>query len=129
MKHLLKTSALLVVALLAAQPVLASVSCVAGMAPACTPDCPMAMTSMAPDCPMTGMTASGGCPQNCCTRNAVEAVLPQAVPDKFKVTFHIPVAVFSSAAAAAGLENPAAASLQPRADSPPRYILNRVLRI
>jgi hypothetical protein len=78
---------------------------------------------------MTGMTAEGGCSQNCCTQRTIDAVLPQAAPDKSRITLHIPVAVLSSAFAAAGLEKPAAISLDIRADSPPRYILNRVFRI
>jgi hypothetical protein len=129
MKHLPKTAVLLVVGLLAAQPVLSSLGCAAGMAAACVPGCPMAMSSMAPDCPMKGMSAAEGCPQSCCTQDTVNAVLPKASTDKSKVTIHIPVATFASAYAVAGLEKPAAVSLEARADTPPRYILNRVFRI
>ncbi len=129
MKHLLKTAVLLVIGLLTAQPVLSSLSCAAGLAVACAPSCPMAMSNMAPDCPMAGMTASEGCPQNCCTQNSLNALLPQTAPDKSKITMHIPVATLASVYSAAGLEKPAAISLEARADTPPHYILNRVFRI
>jgi hypothetical protein len=129
MKHLLKTAVLLIIGLLAAQPVLSSLSCAAGLAAACVPGCPMAMSNMAPDCPMTGMSAAEGCPQNCCTQSTLNAVLPQTAPDKFKVSIHIPIATFASVSAAAGLEKRSAVSLDARADTPPRYILNRVFRI
>jgi hypothetical protein len=129
MKHLLKTAVLLVVGLLAAQPVLSSLDCAAGMAAACVPGCPMAMSSMSSDCPMKGMSAAEGCPQSCCTQNSLNAVLPQAAPDKSKATIHISAATLASVYAAAGLEKPTAVSLEGRADTPPRYILNRVFRI
>jgi hypothetical protein len=134
MKNLLKTTVLLIAGLLAAQPVLSSLSCVAGMAPACAPDCPMAMSSMAPDCPMngmgaTGMTADQGCQRNCCTRNAFDAVLPRIGRDKSQVAIHVPVAAFAVTFAAAQPERPATDSFDPLADSPPRYIMNRVFRI
>jgi hypothetical protein len=134
MKHLLKTAVLLVIGFLAAQPVLSSLSCAAGLAVACTPSCQMATSNMAPDCPMTGtsatgMSASGGCPQNCCTQNSLNALLPQPAPDKSKVTTPLPVAILARVYAVAGREKPAAISLEGRADTPPRYILNRVFRI
>ncbi len=134
MKHLLKTTVLLIAGLLAAQPVLSSLSCVAGKAPACNPGCSMTMSSMAPDCPMagmraTGMTADEGCQRNCCTRNAFDAVLPRMVRDKSKVTVQVPVAAFASTFAGAQLERPATDSFDRLADSPPQYILNRVFRI
>jgi hypothetical protein len=129
MKHLLKSAVLLVIGLLAAQPVLSSLNCAAGLAAACAPGCSMAMSSMAPDCPMSGMSATEGCPQNCCTQNSVNAVLPKAATDKSKVTIHVPVAALASVDAAAGPEKPAAESLDARIDTPPLYILNRVFRI
>jgi hypothetical protein len=129
MKHLLKTAVLLVVGLLVAQPVLSSLSCAAGMAAACVPGCPMAMSGMAPDCPMKGMSAAEGCPQGCCTQKTVNAVLPKSARNKSKVSVHVPVATLASVYAAAGLERPAAVSHEARANTPPRYILNRVFRI
>jgi hypothetical protein len=129
MKHLLKTAGLLIIGLLAAQPVLSSLSCAAGLAAACARGCPMAMSSMAPDCPMSGMSDSESCAQNCCPQNTINAVLPRAARDKSKVTIHIPVAAFAGAFASARFENPALGSLDPRADSPPIYILNQVFRI
>lgn len=129
MKHLLKSAVLLVVGLLAAQPVLSSLSCAAGMAPACAPGCPMATSGMASNCPMTGMSAAEGCAQNCCTQNSVDAVLPRIARDHSKVGALVPVAAFAGPIAAAGLEKPAAVSFDFRADSPPRYIVNRVFRI
>lgn len=129
MKHLLKTAVLVVIGLLAAQPVLSSLSCAAGMAAACVPGCPMAMSGMTPDCPMKGMSAAEGCPQSCCTQNTFNAVLPKAARNKSIVSIHVPAATLASVYAAAGLEKPAVASLEARADTPPRYILNRVFRI
>jgi hypothetical protein len=129
MKHLFKNVVLLVISLLAAQPVLSSLNCVAGMVSACAPGCPMAMSNMAPDCPMTGLSAAKGCQQNCCTQNAINAVLPRTAPEKSKASIHVQVALIASVYAASGLEKQAAASLDARADSPPQYILNRVFRI
>jgi hypothetical protein len=134
MRHLLKTSVLLVIGLLAAQPVLSSLNCAAGLAPACVPGCLMAMVSMAPDCAMTGMSATGmtaaeDCLQSCCAQNTFAAILPQAAPDKSKVTILVPVAAFAGTLATTGLEKPTAQSLDPHPDSPPRYIVNRVFRI
>lgn len=129
MKHLLKTVVLLVIALLAAQPVLSSLNCAAGAAPACVPGCPMAMGSMGPNCSMSGISAAAGCQQDCCTRHAADAVLLPASRDKSKITLHTPVAAFASTFAEAGQDNPIADSFDPRADSPPRYIMNSVFRI
>jgi hypothetical protein len=129
MKHLLKIAVVLIVGLLVAQPVLSSLSCAAGSAAACVPGCPMAMSSMAPDCSVKGMSAAEGCPQSCCTQNTLTAVLPKAATDKSRITISIPVAAFASSVASTGIEKPAAVSLEARADTPPRYILNRVFRI
>jgi hypothetical protein len=133
MKYLPKTVLLVVIGLLAAQPVLSSLSCAAGMA-ACIPACPMAMSGMVPDCPMpgtmvAGMSAAEGCPQNCCTQNAVNAVLPKSAPDKSKVSIANQVAALTSIYAAPGIEKPAVELLEARADTMPRYILNHVFRI
>lgn len=129
MKQLLKNVVLLVIGLLAAQPVLSSLNCVAGMVPACAPGCPMAMSIMAPDCPMSGMSAAEGCSQSCCTQNAINAVLPRTAPEKSKVLAHSPVALITSVYAAAGFERQAAVSLDVSAETPPRHILHRVFRI
>jgi len=134
MKYLLKTAVIVVIGLLAAQPVLSSLSCAAGLVPACVPGCPMATSSMAPDCPMTdmmpaGMTAGEGCSQNCCTQNSVIAVLLRVTTAKSRTWILIPAAAPGSEYLSAGLERPAGESLETRVDSPPIYILNQVFRI
>jgi hypothetical protein len=127
LKYLLKNVVLLVIGLLAAQPVLSSLNCAAWMARTCAPGCPMAMTSMGPDCPMLSITDAEGCSQKCCTQ--VEALLPRTSADKSKTTIQVPVAALAGVLQADRLEIPAVEAGDRRADSPPLYILNRVFRI
>jgi len=127
MKHLLKNVVLLVIGLLAAQPVLSSLNCAAWMAHTCAPGCPMTMTSMGPDCPMAGFTDAEGCSQKCCTQ--VEALLPRTSTDKSTATIQVHVAAYADVVQADRLEIPAVDSADRSADSPPLYILNRVFRI
>jgi hypothetical protein len=133
MKRLLPLAALLVICLLAGQPVLSSLACVDGMAVPCVPSCPMAMgemaTGMAPDCPMEGMTAAESCPQTCCANHVLEAVLQQAPPDKARLAHLGPSYGFVNATAASEPSSPVTAPFELRSSSPPRYILNRVFRI
>jgi hypothetical protein len=129
MKLLLKNVVLLLIGLLAAQPVLSSLNCVAGLVPACVQVCPMAMGSMAPNCPMQGMTGSTGEQQNCCAHNSLEAMLPQSVIAHAKVAVHIPSAELVVAPIVATPAGPVVVSFSARASAPPRYILNQTFRI
>ncbi|HTW81149.1 MAG TPA: hypothetical protein VME23_16490 [Terracidiphilus sp.] len=84
---------------------------------------------MASDCPMMGMTAAQGCMQNCCSRNVIEAVLSRASSNKAKAASSAPLAVPTSTTVAADPARLVVVLRCVRADSPPRYIVNRVFRI
>ncbi|HUB51477.1 MAG TPA: hypothetical protein VL986_04990 [Terracidiphilus sp.] len=129
MKRLLQIAAVLVIGLMAAQPVLSSLDCAARMASSCAPGCPMAMSVMAPDCAMTGMSATQDCTQNCCSRNSVEAMLLQVSTGKARTASSIPAAILATTTSAPVVAIPAEAALDVRSSSPPRYIVNRVFRI
>ena len=130
MKNLLKTAVLIVVSLLAAQPVLSSWSCAAGMAPLCAQGCPMAMAGMGQECPMTGMSAANECIQDCCARNAVNAVLPKAATVKLRAGHDSWLSVLAGAAEIGPVDvQRSEIDGGRRADSPPVYLVNRVFRI
>ena len=129
MKRLLQFAAIVVIGLMAAQPVLSSLTCVARMASSCAPGCPMGMSGMSPDCPMKDMSANQGCARNCCSNSAVMATLPQVSPVKAKVVVAVPMAILTSVAIAPAAASPVAGSSGVRSSSPPRYIANRVFRI
>jgi hypothetical protein len=130
MKRLIPFAAIFVIGLLATQPVLSSLYCAARLASSCAPGCPMTLSGMPPDCQMTGMTAAPGCTQSCCSRNTVEAMLPQTSASRFKaVASPATVALPVSAATAPGPARLALVSFDIRSSSPPRYIVNRAFRI
>jgi hypothetical protein len=131
MKRLLKFVAAFAIAVLVAQPALASLPCTFGPSVTCAADCPMAMSGMGKDCPMTGSNsvAAADCPQNCCSHRVAQALAPLAEVQKLRL---IALSAFLWSPAAAFQPDPAFAQQQPlrfRADPPPRYILNQVFRI
>jgi hypothetical protein len=76
MKRILQFVAVVVIALLAAQPALAGMSCEMGTPASmhCAPCCHKAMSRLGMSCPMHHKVAASDCDQNCC-HNA----LPQGV--------------------------------------------------
>jgi hypothetical protein len=127
MKRIAQFAAVLAIALLIAQPVVAGATCLFGPAAACISGCPMA--GMGPDCPMGGQTLATSCPMDCCSHAALQASEPLAAPSKVRVVAQ-PIALaepFQNSIA-----NPKAAAreiIEIQSVSPPRYILNKVFRI
>jgi hypothetical protein len=126
MNRLLKITALLVIGILTARPVLSSLNCAVRMVDSCKPGCPMATNRLAANCPMSGVLGASG---DCCAANRIEAVLPKAGHQKNVVAHPSPAAGFASALPAAGIALPSPVSVDFRALSHPRYIVNRVFRI
>lgn len=128
MKRLAQFGVLLVAAILAAQPVLAELSCTARRATSCVPNCPM--SAMAGDCPMEHSQAINRCPGNCCTRVVPQAIIQPAAPERLR-----PVALMASglpalyAFAPRSMASAAHAHASGLSASPPLYLLNRVFRI
>jgi hypothetical protein len=125
-RRLLKITAILVIGILTARPVLSSLACTVRMVASCAPHCPMEMSAMGAECPMSGMI---GTPQNCCSLNVVVAVLPRAAQPKTKAALLslVPAALGAASVSAQPFTTPVSSS--PRASSPPRYVVNRVFRI
>lgn len=126
MKRLAQCGVLLVTAMLAVQPVLAELPCVA--APSCAPNCPM--SAMGGDCPMEQSFATNGCPANCCTHVTPQAVVQPATPERLRpVAFAAQTLSAPHAFASGQPANAAQADAAAFSASPPLYLLNRVFRI
>lgn len=129
MKRLVQFVAVLAIGLLAAQPVLFGLSCVAGSGAACAAGCPMATNTMGLDCPMGNQMDASNCGQDCCAKAVPQAVVFAATPEKLKLVVAgspAPVVVEAFAPRQALAVN---ARDDTRATSPPRYILDQVFRI
>ncbi|MGA2216871.1 MAG: hypothetical protein ABSG51_02210 [Terracidiphilus sp.] len=129
MKRVLQVAAVVVIAVLAAQPALAGVTC--GMLTvartACVSPCGMAMSQMGMDCPMPEHVAGTGCLQECCRHGFPQGVVQSAgVKPKTGGTELIMVSP--------AMTPDASLSFAPARDfiiasAPPRYILLQVFRI
>jgi hypothetical protein len=129
MKRIAQFVAVLGIALVAVQPVLASLPCVVSSGGVCISGCPMATIEMGPDCSMQGPMAESSCPQNCCDHNAFQATAPLAVHDKSRLSAPSTALALTMALAVTAPAAHTQVNHGPRADSPPRYILNQVFRI
>lgn len=132
MKRILQIVSVLVVALLAAQPALAGLSCTMGE-PAnipCAPDCNMAaMGQMGMDCQMPLQLAGTGCFQDCCRQGMPQAVAQLtsgAKPKAARTELVLMAPQMATALETAFRATPPDAIA---AAAPPRYILFRVFRI
>jgi hypothetical protein len=131
MKKFLQFVAAFVVALLAAQPTLAGVTCgimVSSAMPSAR-SCEMAMDQMGAMCPMHSHAAGAGCLQECCRNGWPQALVQSARKARQKVggtQFLLAVPTPTPTGIAAFASPPCEAI---RAAAPPRYILLRVFRI
>lgn len=125
MNRQLKFTALLIIGILAARPVLSNLYCAVRMITSCAQKCPMGAVAAA-ECPMTRMV---GASPNCCAYNSFEAVLRRAAHEKTKVEPLSFAAVQAEAATSDVGLSISAVAVFPRTSSPPRYVVNRVFRI
>ncbi|MGD0891177.1 MAG: hypothetical protein ABR923_06560 [Terracidiphilus sp.] len=130
-KRFLQIVAVLVAALLCAQPALAGLNCTMG-APAsipCAPDCGMAMSQMGMDCQTPLQVAGTGCFQNCCQQGLPQVVAQLTAGAKPKASGTKILLMTPTVAPAAEM----ALVVTPPGDivsgTPPRYILFRAFRI
>jgi len=128
MKRAIQLAAVLLIALMAGQPVLAAANCEMDMSgsPA---SCPMGMSTMGADCPMAhGMSAE--CLTRCLDCAAATDLALNAVQAKPKM---IVAELATSAEIASQIIDPPRTAFRARAavfsGSPPRYLLNRAFRI
>ena len=132
MKSLLNIVAFALVALLAAQPVLASASCGMGMADKvpCAPACGMQTSEMGADCQMNQQAVGSVCDQDCCRDGLPLGLAQLAATDKQR-TPRADLAFWAQPDAP--LAQGAAAKARPPipiiSAAPSRYILFRVFRI
>ena len=129
MRRRVQFVAVLVIALLALQPILAGVPCAFGMSETCAAGCPMAMNGMGPDCPMTGRMTTADCPSDCCTHTLPQAAMFPATPGRVKLAVPAHSAVLPEIVFTPGQAPAPQAQIEARIASPPRYILNQVFRI
>jgi hypothetical protein len=131
MKRFLQFVAIVVVALLAAQPALAGMQCEMGTPASthCAPCCHKAMRPMGMICPMSHQVAASGCDQSCChdalpqgAALLAAGVKPKAGRAEFIAV--VPQMLEESDAAFAGA--PPGSTV---AAAPARYILFQVFRI
>jgi hypothetical protein len=131
MKRLIQFVAVVMVALLAAQPALAGMSCEMGTPASghCAPCCHKAMSHMGTDCPMQHQVTTTDCDQSCCHDALPQgvALLAAGVKPKAGSAEFIAVAprlVMDADAAFVGAPPGSAV-----AAAPARYILFQVFRI
>jgi hypothetical protein len=132
MKRILQIVAVLSVALLAAQPALAGLSCTmeAPTSMPCVPGCDMtAMSQMGMDCQMPLQIAGTGCFQDCCQRGLPQVVAQLASGAKPKAARTQLVLIVPQIAPALQRSFAATPPDAIVAAAPPRYILFRVFRI
>jgi hypothetical protein len=131
MKKVLQFVAAALVAVLAAQPALAGLTC--GMMPStampCAPKCEMAKDHMGAKCPMHHDDTGTGCLQDCCRNGWPQALVqssskarPKAGGTQLFLALPTPAQAGIAAFATPLPEDIGAAA-------PPRYILLRVFRI
>src|SRR5271157_739325 len=131
MKRFIQFVAVVMVALLAAQPALAGMQCEMGTPASghCAPCCHKAMSHMGMDCPMQHQVTALGCDQNCC-----HDALPQGVallaagvkPKAGKVDCFAVAPQMVTESNAAFVAAPPGSKI---ATAPARYILFQVFRI
>jgi len=131
MKKLLQIAAVVLVALLAAQPALAGLLCTMGspMSRPGAPSCGMVMSQMALDCPMASQSLGPVCESNCC-KDCLPQVVAQLTaaskPQNERAEF---VAVAPQTMAGARDLRAIQSSGLAESSPPPRYILLQVFRI
>jgi hypothetical protein len=129
MKRLLQIVSVLVIALLAAQPALAGLTCnmEAPGSMACAPVCAMATNQMGMDCQMPQQVAGAGCMEDCCQHGLPQAVAQFATGAKPKAPQLLPTTLpMAPPAETVFAVTPPGGII---AATPPRYILFRVFRI
>ena len=131
MKRLLQFVAVVLVALLAAQPALAGMQCEMGTPASmhCAPCCHKAMSHMGMGCPMQHQVTASGCGQNCCHDALPQGVALLAAGVKPKAGRAEFLAVVSQMAAEADAPVVTAPPGYSVAAAPARYILFQVFRI
>jgi hypothetical protein len=127
MKRIAQCVAVLAIALLMVQPVLAGSNCILGAAAACVEGCPMA--GMGADCPMQSPMLSSGCPMDCCGHAVMQATEPVAAADRARVAVQVSALTGRPEILAAAADDLRAGMEARDASPPPIYILNRVFRI
>jgi hypothetical protein len=131
MKRLFQFVAVVVVALLAAQPALAALPCNMG-APACGPCahcCGKTMSHMGMACQMAHKIAGAGCDQNCCHDALPRAVAQLTAGVKPKAGGTVYLASEPQIVAGTDASLVAEPPGKPAAAAPARYILFQVFRI
>jgi hypothetical protein len=132
MKRFLQIVAVAVVAILAAQPALAGMTCGMLRVPIgpCAPACGMAMSQMGADCQMAKHVAGSGCMQECCRNGFPQGVLQSSTPAKPKAAGTQIVTAFPQLAPHVQAASAAAPTISAIvAAAPPRHILISVFRI
>jgi hypothetical protein len=137
MKRLLQFVAMVVVALLIAQPALAGVSCDVGASSVagCTPGCGMASmgqmspSSMGANCPMSPEISSDGCAQNCCLNGLAQVVAQPVAGAKSNLAKPLQFVPVAETLAVATPEFAVSPRTQFNSSAPPRYILFQVFRV
>jgi len=132
MKRFLQIVAIAVIAILAAQPALAGLTCGMLTVPSapCAPACGMAMSQMGMDCQMAEHVAGSGCLQECCRNGFPQGVVQSSTSAKPKIAGTGLVTAFPQLASPAQAALAAAPTMDAIvAAAPPRHILIRVFRI
>jgi len=131
MKKVIQVVGVALVAMLAALPAIAGLTCgiTVPSRAACTPAIDMAMARMGVSCPMHRHGAGSGCLQECCRNGWPPAVVRSALKARPRMgTTRLFVAEACTAQVrTAGFAIPAAEWIG--AASPPRHILLRVIRV
>lgn len=128
MKRMVQFAALIVATLLAGLPTVGALTCPLRAA-AASAICPMGVAEASADCPMARLAASNECLRDCCNCGLPQLVGPIAVRLNPKPSMR------AQFVALAGLRADAERAVATTPDgpivssSPPRYILNRLLRI
>jgi len=131
MKRFIQFVAVVVIALLAAQPALAGMQCEMGTPASghCAPCCHKAMSHMGMDCPMPHQVADSGCGQNYCHDALPQGVALLAAGVKLKAGKTEFLVVMPQMVAEANAPFVAAPPGNKVAAAPARYILFQVFRI
>jgi len=134
MKRVLQVVAVVVIAVLAAQPAVAGMTC--GMLTVANVNCGhgaslcgMAMSQMGMDCPMPEHVAGTGCLQECCQHGFPQGVVQAASGVKPKAGGTELFMVLPAMTPAPSLSFAAPPPDSIVASAPPRYILLQVFRI
>jgi hypothetical protein len=129
MKRITQFSAVVFLALLTVQPVLASLSCALGGVRGGASSCPMGMSEMGADCPMASHMVDAGCSQNCCAQAGLPTRGAAVKADKLRVDGLSAAVAALVTYAQSGRTTGTDRRSGVRGDSPPRHILNQVFRI